>query len=1005
MAACRRAWLSVLVVVGLGLAGSARAQVQAWATRYDSGPVVAQDARPGAGDQILGKRALALDSAGNSYVTGTIGKGSDTDCLTVKYDASGAVVWSVTHDSGSADYCFALALDGSGGLYVTVSYQAVLKYDTTNGSQQWSRAPGGTALAWDGNGIVVGGSYFVAKWDAAGTQLWYRPSSTTPYAIRPDASGNVYVGGYESNGANYDYSVRKYDSGGTLQWARLYNGPGNNYDYAYDIGVDGAGSVYATGWCHNGSDYDACTVKYDAAGTQQWVRAYHAGGDTAYAIAVDATGNAHVTGSSYLGAATGSDYLTIKYDSAGTQQWAALHHGGFGYDYAYAIELDGAGNAYVTGTSPQGASGQDFRTVKYSPTGAQLWAVSYGVAPNRVDSAYAIARDGAGNLLVAGESRETSNNESYQYRVVKYDGGGTQQWAATNPAVVIDPDDRPLERGMAVDGAGNTYVLGRSYNGKDWDYKTVKHDPTGAVAWARTYSGPGGYDEPRALALDASGNVYVTGTSSTSSSGGAYRYLTIKYDPAGVQQWAVADAPEGYAWALAVDGAGNVYVTGESPSGGPTGWDYRTVKYNSAGVPQWAAAAGGLSSDRPQAIALDATGNVHVTGWTVSASQLDYRTVKHAAANGAPLWNVTYNGSGNGNDEPEAIAVDALGNVYVTGTSTGSGSTGDFLTIKYDAGGVQQWAVPYSGSGNYWDFVSDLAVDGSGNVYVTGASIQPATGSDFATIKYDTAGTQLWAATHSFGGGDGAVDLALDAAGNAYVTGYAYPTSSNYQTVKLDGNGVEQWAVTFDAPGNREDRGAGAAVDATGSVYVTGHSRDGEGYDFVTIKYTPDTTAPTNATVSSTSHTASTWSNVGTLAMQWSGAADDSGGIGLKGYSRDFDTNVGTTPDTTVDTPHGSDPHSASSGLLADGNSHYFHLRTCDLASNCSTAVHAGPYWIDRTNPGAPPSLSSTSHTPSTPSGDRTIDIQWDAASDPLSNGVASGVDGYSYFFDGNAGP
>lgn len=161
-----------------------------------------------------------------------------------------------------------------------------------------------------------------------------------------------------------------------------------------------------------------------------------------------------------------------------------------------------------------------------------------------------------------------------------------------------------------------------------------------------------------------------------------------------------------------------------------------------------------------------------------------------------------------------------------------------------------------------------------------------------------------------------------------------------------------------------------------------------------------ESTPPHNpSALSSTTHALSTWSSATQIHMIWSGAAD--AGSGLSGYSVSFDTAPTTTPDTTVDVPHATppDPQTGSSAL-ADGTSHYFHLRTCDRAGNCSDALHRGPYWIDATPPGAPGNLTSTSHTPGVPSSDTTVDVTWSPAAD-----ATAGIDGYGVAFYASATP
>jgi hypothetical protein len=93
-----------------------------------------------------------------------------------------------------------------------------------------------------------------------------------------------------------------------------------------------------------------------------------------------------------------------------------------------------------------------------------------------------------------------------------------------------------------------------------------------------------------------------------------------------------------------------------------------------------------------------------------------------------------------------SLAVDGAGNVYVAGFSYGSGTSDDYATIKYDPSGNEIWVARYNGPGNNNDYPVSLAVDGAGNVYVTGSSYGSGTNNDYATIKYDSSGNELWAA-------------------------------------------------------------------------------------------------------------------------------------------------------------------------------------------------------------------------------------------------------------------
>ncbi len=181
-------------------------------------------------------------------------------------------------------------------------------------------------------------------------------------------------------------------------------------------------------------------------------------------------------------------------------------------------------------------------------------------------------------------------------------------------------------------------------------------------------------------------------------------------------------------------------MTGSSWGSG-TDYDYATIKYNSTGQQLWVAPYDGpvSGSDDPRAIAVDTPGNVYVTGASARTgySDSEYATVKYDSA-GQQQWVARYSGPGNLDDQAHAIAVDNSGNVYVTGESVGLGTDYDYATIKYDSSGQEQWVARYNGPANYYDVATAIAVDGSQNVYVTGSSanIGSSTDLDYATIKY-----------------------------------------------------------------------------------------------------------------------------------------------------------------------------------------------------------------------------------------------------------------------------
>ncbi len=427
--------------------------------------------------------------------------------------------------------------------------------------------------------------------------------------------------------------------------------------------------------------------------------------------------------------------LPVVVYSQAAQEWVSRYEGlgGNVVDQPHSLAVDNSGNVYVTGGSAGSGTGSDYATIKYNSAGVQQWAARYNGPGNSNDEAYSIATDVSGNVYVTGISFGVSED----YATIKYNSSGIQQWVARYDGPGSSSDGATS---ITIDISGNLYVTGYSYgNGTGYDYATIKYNSAGVQLWAARYNGPIGFtgDLARAIKVDVSGNVYVTGN----SLGNADDYATIKYNSSGVQQWAARyNGPGNFtdvALDLVIDGTGNVYVTGYS-NGSGTANDCATIKYNSSGVQQWAARYNGPgnSSDEGRSIAIDASGNVYIAGGSVgSGTGPDYATIKYNSS-GTQQWVARYNGPANSNDLAYSIAVYNTDNIYVTGYSEGSGGNNDYVTVKYNLSGIQQWETRYNGPGNGYDLAGSVEVDASGNLYITGYSTGSGTSYDFATIKY-----------------------------------------------------------------------------------------------------------------------------------------------------------------------------------------------------------------------------------------------------------------------------
>ena len=223
--------------------------------------------------------------------------------------------------------------------------------------------------------------------------------------------------------------------------------------------------------------------------------------------------------------------------------------------------------------------------------------------------------------------------------------------------------------------------------------------------------------------------------------------LYAQVDTAWVRRYnAPANAHE-YARAIAVDGTGNVYVSGNSANNAnwPYDYDYLTVKYDTDGDTVWVRTYAGpgapeYNDDYALAIAADDAGNAYVTGHSPGPDNIDDIVTIKYLPDGDTAWVRRYNGPGNDVDCGNAIAVDDAGNVYVTGYSYSTATSDDYLTIKYDPDGNIAWLITYNGpAGDGGDYANALALDTAANVYITGRSFggwPPSGMDDYLTIKY-----------------------------------------------------------------------------------------------------------------------------------------------------------------------------------------------------------------------------------------------------------------------------
>lgn len=417
------------------------------------------------------------------------------------------------------------------------------------------------------------------------------------------------------------------------------------------------------------------TLVADAVDTV-WVRRYAQPGycnDEATALCLDPAGNVYVTGSSQRTEGGLKDFATVKYNSAGVQQWAA-RFAGPGNSIPAAIAVDGAGNVYVTGAGESTGTYSDVLTVKYNSAGVIQWYERYSSPGNCIDGGRSLCIDNSGNVAVCGVTSSVST--SYDWVVIGYTPAGARRFVTPRTSAGGNPDEANC---IVADPQGNYYVAGRLWYPNHVDDAVVaQYTSTGSEGWTVNYDGPLSGDGAVALCRSAAGDLYATGWSVNLQDNADV--LTMKVSAAGALEWTKRYTPpengNDVGTRIAVNTEGDPRVLGRVQIGSGGDYDIVTLGYASDSSTQFVNRLGSGGYGTPGGIALDRDGNVFVCGSLVS----DFLTLQYTGS--TEVWRrVEDYGSGDG---AYAIGVDDSGYVYVTGRGDFGANAWDFVTIKYN---------------------------------------------------------------------------------------------------------------------------------------------------------------------------------------------------------------------------------------------------------------------------------------------------------------------------------
>ncbi|WP_276485811.1 SBBP repeat-containing protein [Paraflavitalea pollutisoli] len=758
---------------------------------------------------------------------------------------------SATIASGGDTQPIASVVDASGNIYQVGVLRATADLDP------------GTGVSY----VISNGQEdcFLAKYSSAGAFLWGRSwgsgGQDLPSNVAIDNSGNIIVSGYFSNtvdfdpgvgvtkltsNGNYDIFFSKFTPSGDFVFAKSMGG--NTNDMANSMGLDASGNIYLTGMLSSdAADFDPgpgvatltrkgaidCYVaKYDNDGNYQF--AFNMGAPTGstqiysnkikvvsnalyitgylYGAATDFDPGPGVSNLSQVSASTATDIFLAKYDLSGNYTWGFVV-GGTGTDIAYGLDTDASGNVYLTGSFEN--------TVDFNPATA---------VANQASAGYS-------DIFLA-----------------KYTAAGVYSWAVR----MGNNTGGEVAQALKVDAAGNAIIGGYFSGTVDFnpaaatnnlvsagsaDGFIAKYTTAGVYSWAVKVGGTS-YDRVGAFATDASNNVYVNGSFSGTvdlnpgaatlnvtapgtqtigyhlklTSAGAYSASFVHNIPLNASSNNMVNAT----W---IDASNNYYVIGYfsrtvdfDPGTGvtsltSTGYvDCYIAKYNAAGQLLFARRIGNTSSTQGKGIATDAAGNIYVTGSFSGTVDLD---------------------PGTG-----------------TANRTATGSSDDIFLLKLNSSGNYVNAVIFGGTS--YDVISAMTIDNAGAVYLTGTfygtvDFDPGTGvanrsaagsgSDIFVAKYNSNLGYVFASV--MGGTDNETpsSIAVDASGNVYSAGNVWGTMdadpgagvvslvtagiADIYVSKLDANGNYANAFRLGSTGN--DNAGALAVDADGNLYVAGH--------------------------------------------------------------------------------------------------------------------------------------------------------------------------------------
>ncbi len=825
---------------------------------------------------VKGRKNLVVGPSDEVIVGGYVTNASGgRDLLVVKYDSDGTKAWHNTYDgAGGIDFANAVAVDAAGNVYAA------------GGSRT-----GGSVSTLDG---------VTLKYSAAGTLVWQarydngKPDEITGLMI--DRDGHPVVSGYTQE-STFNMFVVRYNQdvdpmnalATTILWESIFDNPAyQSSEAVWDMGMVFGKDVMLTGTSYplNGV-FNGYTMRFKGTCVEgaRWDREYgdvSGGQDQMVAMGSDYFGSPVVVG--YTQVAGGKFAIEIiKYDAEpGGLLWSKRYESADGDSEPTAVAVDPSGNVFVVGYttaaggttqvlvqnySPYSNPSRTAQTITFASPGAQLAGTTItlgATADSGLPVQYTVV---SGAATVSGSSLVLSGAGSVTVRAGQFGSGDYLPATPVEVTFSVSKSSQTISFNLPakiyrVNGQWESFPLaGVCSSGLEVSYEVLSGPATitdgvlqlsgtGAVVVRASQIGDSSYDP--AVSVDRTVTGEVLGT---------YTILDGFHvnwrDRSLLDETDAGSIGEGEAKAVALGLTGNDATAGYVAGfvNGANGRDLYLTKYahnfgTSAAVQSWVRRINGSANgdDEAAAVAVDASGNVIVAGYVTTGTGRDVYVAKYDSDGGngtpgssTPIWEYTYNGSGNGTDMALSLALQGTSHVVVGGRAAGSGTGDDFFAAKLDSSnGVAVWERAHNRTTTTSDIPAQVAVGSDGTVVLAGIS-GSGNSANAWTVKLDSAGgALLWQKVYNYANKPDAMrGLALDGANNVIVSGYSQGANYDMYTAKYEAEtGSIIWEQRYNGSFNSSDAAWDVIVDRQGNVVVTGTSyRAASVKDGMTVKY------------------------------------------------------------------------------------------------------------------------------------------------------------------------